>query len=216
MNTQRAGIPLVIAAPSGAGKTSLARELVRRNGDVVFALSATTRPARPGETHDADYRFVDDAEFGRLLETGKLLEWAVSHGMKYGTLFEGIDSALAAGRTVVLDIDVQGARQVRDRMPGAVLVFVLPPSAEELLKRLTGRASETAEQRRTRMTTASSELAAVGEFDYVVVNDDFEKALVTLEAIIEAETHRASRLGDVDQTAAAMAAELNGIVQGGP
>jgi guanylate kinase len=217
MTPQRPGIAMVVAAPSGAGKTTLARELVRRNEDVVFALSATTRAPRPGERHDADYRFVDDAEFSRLIETDALLEWAVVHGSsKYGTLMDGIHTAIDNGVTVVLDIDIQGARQVRGRLPGAVLVFVLPPSAEELARRLIDRASETPEQRRVRLTTAGTELAAVSEFDYVVVNDDFERALQTLEAIILAETHRASRLGDVDKAAAAMAAELNGIVQRGP
>jgi guanylate kinase len=216
MSVKRAGVSLVIAAPSGAGKTSLARELVSRNPDVVFALSATTRAPRPGELNDADYRFVDDAEFARLAETGRLLEWAVVHGRKYGTLRESLEHALADGRTVVLDIDVQGARQVRARLAGAVLVFVLPPSGTELARRLANRASETAEQRRNRLITAGTELAAVGEFDYVIVNDDFEDALHTLESIIVAEKHRASRMGDVDEAAAAMVAELNGIVQGGP
>ncbi len=215
MSEPHTGISIVIAAPSGAGKTSLVRELVRRNDKVVFSLSATTRPARPGELHDADYRFVDDTEFARLVETGGLLEWAVVHGRKYGTLREGIEAAVTNGVTVVLDIDVQGARQVRERLAGAVLVFIMPPSAEELERRLAGRASETAEQRRIRLTTARTELAAVGEFDYVVVNDDFDTALATLEAIIIAETHRASRMKDVVATAAAMAEQLNEMVQGG-
>jgi guanylate kinase len=211
----RNGIPLVIAAPSGAGKTSLARELVRRHDNVVFALSATTRAPRPNETHEHDYRFVDDAEFARLAETGHLLEWAVVHDRKYGTLRDGVEAATQRGDTVVLDIDVQGARQVRDRLKGAVLVFVLPPSAAVLKRRLEFRASETDEQRRNRLITAGTELAAAGEFDYVIVNDDFETAMKTLESIIIAETHRASRLGDVDETAAAMAEELSGIVHGG-
>lgn len=215
MKVDRAGIALVIAAPSGAGKTSLARELVSRHDEIVFALSATTRAPRPGETNDADYRFVDDAEFARLAETRSLIEWAVVHNRKYGTLREGVEKALAAGHTVVLDIDVQGARQVREQLTGAVLVFVLPPSAAELARRLADRASETEEQRRNRLLTAGTELAAANEFDYVIVNDDFETAIRTFESIIVAETHRASRLGDVEQTAAAMAAELNGIVQGG-
>ena len=216
MIASHAGVSLVIAAPSGAGKTSLARELVRRKDNVEFALSATTRAPRQGEQHDSDYRFVDDAEFSRLVETGQLLEWAVVHGSKYGTLMEGLTARIQAGISVVLDIDIQGARQVRSRLPGAVLVFVLPPSGEELARRLTGRASETAEQRKTRLLAAGAELAAVSEFDYVVVNDEFETALNTLDAIIVAETHRAFRLGNVDQAAAAMAAELHGIVQRGP
>jgi guanylate kinase len=215
MTQSPSGLAIVIAAPSGAGKTSLAQELVRRHDDVVFALSATTRPPRAGEQNDADYRFVDDAEFGRLLETGQLLEWAIVHGRKYGTLARGIEADHAAGRTVVLDIDVQGARQVRDRLAGAVLVFVLPPSAAELARRLAGRASETAEQRQVRLVTALQELDAVSEFDYVIVNDDFESAVTALESIIVAEKHRVSRMADVEQTAAAMAAELNRIVQRG-
>ena len=215
MIVKRSGIPLVIAAPSGAGKTSLAHELVKRNSNVVFALSATTRAPRAYEKHEEDYRFVDDTEFARLAETGHLLEWAVVHGRKYGTLREGVERATAAGTTVVLDIDIQGARQIRDRMPGAVLVFVLPPSAQELARRLADRASETDEQRRNRLITAGTELAAAGEFDYVIVNDEFEDALKTLESIIDAEMHRTSRLGDVDKTAAAMADELIGIVHGG-
>jgi guanylate kinase len=205
----------VIAAPSGAGKTSLARELVRKHDDVVFALSATTRAPRANETHEHDYRFVDDTEFARLAETGHLLEWAVVHDRKYGTLRDGVEAATKRGATVVLDIDVQGARQVRERLPGAVLVFVLPPSASELKRRLEFRASETEEQRRNRLITAGTELEAAGEFDYVIVNDDFDTALLVLESIIAAETHRTSRLGNVDEAAAAMAAELIGIVQGG-
>jgi guanylate kinase len=215
MTLQRGGIAMVIAAPSGAGKTSLARELVRRHDDIVFALSATTRAPRPGESHGADYHFVDDAEFARLAESGRLIEWAVVHDRKYGTLRDGLETSLREGATVVLDIDIQGARQVRETVRDAVLVFVLPPSGPELARRLVGRASETEEQRRTRLITACTELAAANEFDYVIVNDDFEDAIRTLESIIVAETHRASRLGDVEETAAAMAAELNGIVQGG-
>lgn len=215
MTFQRGGISLVIAAPSGAGKTTLAKELVRRHDNVVFALSATTRAPRPGETQEVDYRFVDDAEFSRLAETGGLIEWAVVHDRKYGTLREGLEKSLSAGTTVVLDIDIQGARQVRQVLKDAVLVFVLPPSAAELARRLVGRASETEGQRRLRLMTAGTEIAAAGEFDYVIVNDGFEDAIKVLESIIMAETHRASRLGDVEGTAAAMAAELNGIVQGG-
>ena len=208
------GLAMVIAAPSGAGKTSLARELGRRNPNIVFALSATTRAPRAGEVQDADYRFVDDAEFIRLAESGELLEWATVHDRKYGTLREGVERDLRAGLTVVLDIDVQGARQVRASLAGVVLVFVLPPSARELARRLEGRASETVEQRRNRLITAQSELAAVGEFDYAIVNDDFDTALSTLESVITAETHRVSRVHDVQNRAAAMAAGLTDIVEG--
>ena len=205
--------PLVIAAPSGAGKTSLARELVRGHERCVFSVSATTRPRRGGERDGDDYHFVDDTEFSRLAETDELLEWAVVHGHRYGTLRAEVRRALQSDRVVVLDIDVQGARQVRERLPEAVLVFVLPPSAAELVRRLEGRASESAEQVRLRMDTAAGELAAAAEFDYVVVNDDFGAAMTTLEAIVHAESHRVYRYEELVGLTAALAAELETIVQ---
>ena len=208
-----AGIVLVIAAPSGAGKTTLARELVSRHEHMQFALSATTRAPREGEKDGVDYRFVDDAGFDALLAQDELLEWAVVHGNRYGTLRDGVAKALRDGQTVVLDIDVQGARQVRVSTAGAVLVFILPPSAEELMRRLVGRASETVAQRHDRLTAARAELAAVREFDFVVVNDHFETAVETLESIVVAETHRAARVGDIAESAAALAAELNSAVE---
>jgi guanylate kinase len=205
--------PLVIAAPSGAGKTSLAQELVRRHDDVVFSISATTRAAREGERDGEDYHFSTEAEFSRLVDSDELLEWAVVHGRRYGTLQREVRQALERERVVVLDIDVQGARQVRTRLPEAVLVFVLPPSAEELVRRLEGRASESEEQRRTRVGAAAAELAALPEFDYVVVNDDFEAAVAALEAIISAESRRISRLAALQETVAGMAGELQLFVQ---
>lgn len=205
--------PLVIAAPSGAGKTSLAQELVRRHDDVVFSISATTRTAREGEHDGEHYHFSTEAEFSRLVESDELLEWAVVHGCRYGTLRREVRDALARDRVVVLDIDVQGARQVRARLPEAVLVFVLPPSAEELVRRLEDRASESAQQRRVRVGAAAAELAALPEFDYVVVNDDFEAAVAALEAIISAESRRISRLAALQETVAGMAGELQQIVQ---
>lgn len=191
--------PLVIAAPSGAGKTSLARALVEADPGCTFSVSATTRPARLGEVDGEHYRFVDDAGFDRLLEQGELLEWAVVHGRRYGTPKAAVQEALDAGRTVVLDIDVQGARQVRDAFADAVLVFVLPPSVPELLRRLDGRATENEAQRAVRLRAARDELAAAGEFDYVVVNDDFEEALRVLRGIVAAERHRRTRDTDVER-----------------
>jgi guanylate kinase len=147
---------LVIAAPSGAGKTSLARALVERWDDMSFSLSATTRPARPGERHGVDYEFVDEAGFDVLLERGELLEWAMVHGRRYGTLRRGVEAALAEGSTVVLDIDIQGARRVRDVLPDAVLVFILPPSVAEMKRRLLGRRSgEDAAELAKRMRTGA-------------------------------------------------------------
>jgi guanylate kinase len=185
--------PVVIAAPSGAGKTTLARAVVERTQHLVFALSATTRPPRAAERDGRDYRFVGDEQFDRLIEAGELLEWANVHSHRYGTLRDGVRAALDAGDCVVLDIDVQGARRVRDLFPDAVLVFVLPPSTAELERRLDGRGTERAEEREVRLRSALMELGAVAEFDYIVVNDDFESAVRALEGIVEAERHRRTR-----------------------
>lgn len=211
--TEARAFPLVIAAPSGAGKTTLAQELVRRRADVAFSVSATTRAPRAGERHGEHYWFVDDAEFGRLAEGGELVEWAVVHGRRYGTPRSEVRRQLDAGRVVVLDIDVQGARLVRERLAEAVLVFVLPPSGAELVRRLQNRASETSAQLRLRMHAAAVELAALPEFDYVVVNDDLERAVGALVGIIEAESRRVARVPELQQAALAMAAELEHIVQ---
>jgi len=205
--------PIVIAAPSGAGKTSLAQELVRRNEDVVFSISATTRRLRAGERDGVDYHFVEEAEFTRLADGGELVEWAVVHGCRYGTLRREVTDALARGQTVVLDIDVQGARQVRQRLPEAVLVFVLPPSGVELIRRLESRATESVAQRVSRLGAAAGELSALEEFDYVVVNDDFETAVAALEAILTAESCRVSRHTALRATAAELAAELRQLMQ---
>jgi guanylate kinase len=191
--------PLVLAAPSGAGKTSLARALVGGDDDCAFSVSATTRARREDERDGVHYRFVDEAGFDRLLADGELLEWAVVHGRRYGTPKSAVADALAAGRTVVLDIDVQGARQVRRAFPDAVLVFVLPPSAPELLRRLELRATEDAAQRALRLSGARAELRAVAEFDYVVVNDDLERTARVLAAIVTAERHRRSRDAQMEE-----------------
>lgn len=195
---------VVIAAPSGAGKTSLARALVERDPHLVFSVSATTRPRRSEERDGEHYHFVDDAGFDELVASGALLEWAAVHDRRYGTPRQAVERALADGHHVVLDIDVQGARAVRLAFPDAVLVFILPPSGDELNRRLARRASEDAAQRVRRLQTARAELAAVAEFDYVVVNDEFEGALGALAGIIAAERHRVER----DEGIAARVAEL--------
>jgi guanylate kinase len=206
--------PLVIAAPSGAGKTSLARALVDMRGDMVFSLSATTRAPRPGERNGVDYRFVSEAEFDALAQSGELLEWAHVHGRRYGTLKSGVQAALEAGRTVVLDIDVQGAQLVQHALSDAVLVFVLPPSVLEMKRRLHTRGSESAEQMDTRMRTARAELDAVKTFDYVVVNDDFEEALRTIEAIVAAERERVARQAHLDEMLDGLRADIDEILKG--
>lgn len=210
---QHRPFPLVIAAPSGAGKTSLARALVETRADMVFSLSATTRAPRPGERDGVDYRFVTDAEFEQLAQNGALLEWAQVHGRRYGTLRSGVEAALADGRTVVLDIDVQGARRVRETLPDAVLVFVLPPSVAEMRRRLRTRASESAAELVLRMRTARAELDAVAEFDYVIVNDDFDEALRTIEAIVAAERERVARKPELDALLDELRSEIDDIIE---
>ncbi len=205
--------PLVIAAPSGAGKTSLARALVERRQDVIFSISATTRPRREYEVDGKDYFFVDDAEFDRMIETGELLEWATVHGRRYGTPREGVARGLEKGRVVVLDIDIQGARQVRELFPEAVLVFILPPSAGELERRLAGRGSEEREEVDRRLAGARKELPLAVSFDYVVVNDDFERAVRALESIVTAERHRRPRMVDLEHELARLDAELGRILE---
>ena len=205
--------PIVIAAPSGAGKTSLAQELVRRNQGVVFSISASTRSPRSGERDGVDYHFVDEAEFDRLAAAGEFVEWAVVHGRRYGTLRREVEAALASGHTVVLDIDVQGARQVRERMPEAVLAFVLPPSGAELIRRLQSRATENSGEQVSRLAAAAGELSALAEFDYVVVNDELERAVAQLEAILAAESCRVSRHPGLAESAAEVAGELRQLMQ---
>lgn len=205
--------PIVLSAPSGAGKTTLARALVGRHASISFSVSATTRAPRVYEQDGHDYFFVDNAEFDRMIADGEMLEWAEVHGRKYGTPKRGIEEALRRGHVVVLDIDVQGARQVRAAFPNAVLVFVLPPSAEELGRRLEARASEHPAERRVRLQTALAEVEAAGEFDYVVVNDDLEHALNALENIVEVEKARVARVIDIEVMLDALRRELTGLLE---
>ncbi len=205
--------PIVLAAPSGAGKTTLARSLVARNEDIVFSISATTRPPRPEEREGVDYYYVSESEFDRMTKDGELLEWAAVHDRRYGTPRHSVNEALAAGQIVVLDIDFQGARQVRAALPDAVMIFVLPPSSEELVRRLLRRGSESDSERRHRLMTARIELAAVDEFDYLVVNDDLETALGTIEAIVRAERHRYSRAVGIEDRLLRLRNGLDALIQ---
>jgi guanylate kinase len=207
------GFALVIAAPSGAGKTTLARALVDRHEDVEFSVSATTRPKRSTEKGSRDYHFVEDAEFIRMQESGELLEWAVVHGRRYGTPRAEVEERLKKGVVVVLDIDVKGAGQVRQALPAAVLVFVLPPSAEELRRRLASRDTEPPEERRVRLETARGELRAAGLFDYIIVNDDFEQALSRLEGIVIAERAKVRRSIKLEQRITALEQELDKLLE---
>lgn len=168
---------LVLAGPTAVGKGTVAAQVKDHHPEILLSVSATTRAPRPGEVHGEHYFFVDDAEFDRLVADGELLEWATVHNRhRYGTPRAPIDAALAAGRTVMLEIDLQGARQVRAAEPSATLVFLLPPSWDELVHRLVGRGTEGDEERARRLRTARVELAAQREFDFRVVNDDVARA----------------------------------------
>jgi guanylate kinase len=182
--TERA-CPVVLAAPSGTGKTTLARRLVEERGRYAFSVSATTRAPRGTEQDGIDYHFVSREAFLGMIERGELVEWAEVHGRMYGTPKAMLDQAAAAGRHVLLDIDVQGAWQVRAAVPDAKLIFVLPPSIGSLMERLRERGTEAPEEIARRLRSALDELQAAEEFDYVIVNDDLERCLDEIEGIMD-------------------------------
>lgn len=168
---------VVLAGPTAVGKGTVAAHIKEHHPDIHLSVSATTRAPRPGEVDGEHYFFVDDAEFDRLVADGELLEWATVHNRhRYGTPRGPIEEVLADGRTALLEIDLQGARQVRAAEPSATLVFLLPPSWDELVQRLVGRGTEDEEERARRLRTAKTELASQGEFDFRVVNDDVARA----------------------------------------
>jgi guanylate kinase len=184
--TDRPGRLTVLAGPTAVGKGTVAAYVRSHHPEVWISVSATTRSPRPGEVHGRHYWFVSDEEFERLVESRQLLEWAVVHGRaRYGTPRAPVEEALAAGRPALLEIDLQGARQVRERMPEAFFVFLKPPSWEELVRRLVGRGTETEEERARRLETARQELAAESEFDVTVVNTEVPVAAEELVALMQ-------------------------------
>ena len=169
--------PAVLAGPTAVGKGTVSADIRQRYPQVWLSVSVTTRPPRPGEIEGVHYHFVDEAGFDRLVAAGELLEWATVHGRhRYGTPRRPVEGALAAGRPVLLEIDLQGARQVRQTLPDALFVFLAPPSWDEMVRRLVGRGTETPEERERRLDTAREELAAEPEFDVTIVNDDVTRA----------------------------------------
>jgi guanylate kinase len=180
-------VVVVLAAPSGSGKTTIARALIARWPEKYgFSVSATTRPPRPGERNGEAYYFLSRPEFEEKRRQGEFLEWAEYAGELYGTLTREVERLLGAGRHVLLDIEVQGARQVRRHYPrpAAVAVFILPPSGTELLRRLEGRRTEAVHERATRLETAVSELQQAETFDHVVVNDDLDTTVAAVDRIV--------------------------------
>ncbi|WP_315560756.1 guanylate kinase [Actinomyces gerencseriae] len=175
----------VLAGPTAVGKGTIVNELRRRHPDLFVSVSATTRAPRPGEIDGVHYHFVSDAEFDRLISTGQMLEWALVHGThRYGTPRGPVQAQLDAGRPALLEIDLAGARQVRESMPSAQLVFVMPPSWNELVARLTGRRTEDIREQERRLATARTEMDAAGEFDHVIVNDTVSRATSELEELL--------------------------------
>jgi guanylate kinase len=184
--TAAAGTLFVVAAPSGAGKSSLVNALLERDGAIALSVSHTTRPPRVGEQYGRHYYFVERAEFEREVVEDIFLEHAEVHGNLYGTSRTTVQALLAQGRDVLLEIDWQGAAQIRRAMPDCVSVFILPPSRAELERRLRGRGSDTAEVIERRLRNSRGEIAHACEFDYILVNDVFEQALADLQAVVRA------------------------------
>jgi guanylate kinase len=174
----------VITGPSGVGKGTLIRTLRERMPELELSVSATTRPPRPGEENGVDYHFLTDADFQRRVDAGEFVEHATYSGRRYGTMRSELERRLRAGHPVVLEIEVQGARQVREAMPEALQVFIAPPSREALRTRLVGRGTDDAEQVEARLRTADAELEAQDEFEEVVVNDRLEDAVDDLTTIV--------------------------------
>ena len=201
--------PLILSSPSGGGKTTIARLLLERRTDVGYSISCTTRPPRGGEADGQDYHFIGRDAFLDRRAAGDFAESAEVFGNLYGTLRSEVQRVFQTGRNVVMDIDVQGARQFIAAFPESVLVFLLPPSADVLLNRLTARNTESPEVVQRRLTAARDELRAVRGYHYAVVNDDLERAYRQVSAIVDAETVRHLRLPRLDERVQGLIAELD-------
>jgi len=189
----RRGFLIVLSGPSGAGKNSLLAKVLPRVPDLKYSVSATTRPPRPGEIDGVDYFFVGETEFQRMVDQGDLLEWAEFAGYRYGTPRKFVLESIEKGLTVITDIDIQGARQIKQNLPEGVFVFLLPPSESELRKRLQGRGTDSDDAIRRRMKIAEEEIKAVVDYDYWIMNEDLDEASDVLLAIIKAEQSKVRR-----------------------
>jgi guanylate kinase len=191
---RRRGLLFVLSSPSGAGKSTISRKLLQADDNLQMSVSATTRPMRPGEQDGVDYHFVDVARFKEMVAAGEFLEWAHVFGHRYGTPHAPVDAILAEGRDVLFDIDWQGAQQLHQLAGGDVVrVFILPPSMEELERRLRARATDSEEVINARMARAASEIGHWDGYDYVLVNDDAESCFRKVKTILEAERLKRSR-----------------------
>ncbi|HET6681205.1 MAG TPA: guanylate kinase [Gemmatimonadaceae bacterium] len=204
--------PVILSSPSGGGKTTIARLLLDRRGDVGYSVSCTTRPPRPGEVNGDDYHFLSRDEFMARRGRGEFAEWASVHGNLYGTLRSEVERVLGGGQHVVMDIDVQGARQFASAFQEAVRVFLLPPSTDVLVRRLRERRTENEDGLLARLQSAREELRALEEYQYVVVNDDLERAYSQVAAIIDAETVRHHRLPLLRERVTRLIGELDNAI----
>jgi guanylate kinase len=203
---------VVLSSPSGGGKTTIARRILAERDDTGYSVSATTRAPRDGEVDGREYHFLSDAEFEERVQAGEFLEHAVYNGRRYGTLEREVRRVVQGGKHVLLDIEIIGARIVRERFPDAVLIFVVPPSGKVLAERLRGRGSEPNEVITARLERAVVELAAAPEYDFLVVNDDLDVAVRTVHGILDVESRRMSRQRSVqvllDRLQSEVAAEI--------
>lgn len=188
------GLPVVLSAPSGGGKSTIAEEVIKRVPRVVRSLSCTTRSPREGETDGIDYQFVSQDEFKKTIEEGGFLEWAVVHGNYYGTPLSALKKNLERGNDVLLVIDPQGAISLKRFYPSGVYVFIIPPTWEILEKRLNDRATDSKKTKEIRLANARKELSYMSHYDYVVVNENLEKAIDDVVAILRAEHNRLTRI----------------------
>ncbi|NQS88543.1 guanylate kinase [Patescibacteria group bacterium] len=197
MLEKKRGLILVISAPAGAGKTTLCKRLLQVSPSFTYSVSFTTRPPRKNEIEGVDYYFVSREEFEKMIEEEAFLEWAGVHGQLYGTSVKLLDRAIEGEKDVVLEVDVKGGKKIKKKYPEAILIFVVPPSWEELRERLKGRATEDAEKIKQRLIRAKKEVKFFRFYDYFIINDGINKALQDLLAIINAERCRVNRISKI-------------------